>query len=296
MKQQYFIVVLAHSLHGRLRRVHIPQQAIYAVLALAVLGCFSLFGMVGSYARMLGKVANYNALRDEVNSLRSRYAKLQSSADQTKEQLATLQVFASEVSLAYGIKRQLEGPADISSEGRLVPTYTETLSEYSFLRGASLSRAYRHGSSLWKSTDIRPNLWPVQGRLLSFFGRRNDPFSGEFHIHTGVDISAGVGTPVHASADGIVAFAEWSGAYGKLIVIRHGEFQTYYAHLSRVGVVDGQQVRRGEIIGATGATGRVTSPHLHYEVHSGGTAVNPKNFLPNGFVAQARSSKPDLPF
>jgi murein DD-endopeptidase MepM/ murein hydrolase activator NlpD len=294
MKQPYFIVVLAHSIHGRIRRIQIPHHAVYLVLALALVGCFSLFGFVSSYARMVWKVANYNALRNEVDSLRARYANLQSSADETKSQLATLQMFASEVSLAYGIKQKLEGPAEISGEGRLVPTYNETLSEYYFLKGASLSRAYRHGSGLWRHTDTRPNLWPVMGRLLGGFGTRNDPFSGEPSFHTGVDISAPIGTPVHAAADGTIVHAEWSGAYGRLVVIRHGDFQTYYSHLSRIGVVEGQEIRRGEIIGATGATGRVTSPHLHYEVRRGGQPLNPSTFLSRSFVAQ--SAKRDFPF
>src|SRR5688572_2941614 len=116
MKQHYFIVVLAHSFHGRLRRLHIPQQAIYVVLALAVLGCFSVLGMVGSYARMALKVANYNTLQDQFDNLRERYQRLQKSANQTHEQLATLQVFATEVSMAYGVKRRLEGPPDLSGE------------------------------------------------------------------------------------------------------------------------------------------------------------------------------------
>ncbi|NUN02777.1 MAG: hypothetical protein HUU41_16835, partial [Bryobacteraceae bacterium] len=122
MNQRYFILVLAHSVHGRLRRVHIPQRVVYGVLALALLGCFSLFGIVSSYVRMAWKVADYNSLRSEFNTLRARYQNLQNSANQTKEQLATLQVFATEVSIAYGIKQKLEGTTDISSEGRLIPT------------------------------------------------------------------------------------------------------------------------------------------------------------------------------
>src|SRR6185295_10159404 len=114
MKQNYFIVVLAHSIHGRLRRIHIPHQAIYAILALAVLGCFSLFGFVSSYARMAWKVANYNALKQEADVLRAKYQNLQKVVNQTDEQLATLKLYANEVSLAYGIKQKLEGPADIS--------------------------------------------------------------------------------------------------------------------------------------------------------------------------------------
>ena len=73
MNQPYFIVVLAHSLHGRLRRIHIPHTVIYSVLGLALLGCFSLFGFISSYTRMAWKVANYNTLRQEVDTLRQRY-------------------------------------------------------------------------------------------------------------------------------------------------------------------------------------------------------------------------------
>src|ERR1700743_3993880 len=91
MKQEYFVVVLAHSLRGRLRRIHIPHQAVYVVLALALFGCVSVFGFVASYARMAWKVANYNALRREADQLRSRYQNLQKVVSQTNEQLASLE-------------------------------------------------------------------------------------------------------------------------------------------------------------------------------------------------------------
>src|SRR5262249_18342497 len=103
MKQEYFVVVLAHSLRGRLRRIHVPHQAVYAILAFALLGFFSFFGFVASYARMVGKVANYNTLKREADSLRTRYQSLQSLVNQKNEQLATLQIYAKEVSLAFGI-------------------------------------------------------------------------------------------------------------------------------------------------------------------------------------------------
>ena len=93
MNQPYFILVLAHSLHGRLRRIHIPYQFVYAILGLALLGTFSLFGFVSSYARMAWKVANYNSLRDEVSLLRKRYQNLQKVNNETNAQLATLPGF-----------------------------------------------------------------------------------------------------------------------------------------------------------------------------------------------------------
>src|SRR5215472_7951767 len=134
MKQEYFVLVLAHSLRGRLRRIHIPHTAVYAVLALALFGCFSVFGFVASYARMAWKVANYNALRKEADGLRARYQNLQKVVSQTNQQLASLEIYAKEVTLAYGIKQKLEGPSDISAEGILIPTFAESLEDYRFLR------------------------------------------------------------------------------------------------------------------------------------------------------------------
>ena len=280
MQQQYFIVVLAHSLHGRLRRLQIPHSMVYGILALALLGCFSVFGFLSSYIRMAWKVANYNSLRSEVESLRARYQNLQKTADQTKQNMATLQLFASEVSAAYGIKRKLEGPTEISGEGRLVPTLSETVAEYNFLKAANLSKFHNNAFRRWQNDTVKPSIWPVNGRLLSYWGQREDPFSGEGAFHAGLDISADVGTPVHVAADGIVRMAEYSGRYGKLVVVDHGGgMSTLYAHLSRFGVVAGQEVRRGETIGLSGATGRVTSPHLHWEVRRNGTAINPYHYL-----------------
>jgi murein DD-endopeptidase MepM/ murein hydrolase activator NlpD len=294
MKQQYFIVVLAHSFHGRLRRLHIPHQAVYAVLALAVLGLFSAIGIASSYARMAWKVANYNSLQEQIQVLRQRYAALEKSAHQTNEQLATLQILASEVTLAFGVKQKLEGPSEISAEGVLLPPVGVSIEQYDFLKSATLSRNFRRYPRLWQ-TNVRPSLWPVFGRLLSPFGRRTDPFSGQGTFHTGVDVSAPTGTLVKAAADGVVVHAEWFGAYGRLVVVEHGNgMQTYYAHLSRFDVIAGQEVRRGQVLGRTGASGRVTSPHLHYEVRQGGTPINPYIFLAKSATSEAKLR--DLPF
>lgn len=293
LNQPYFILVLAHSLHGRLRRIHVPYQFVYVVLALAVFGGISLFGFVSSYVRMSLKVANYNSLRQDVETLRAKYRRLEKESKQTGQQLASLQILANEVSVAYGIKHRLEGPAEISMEGRLVPTMSESLEEYNFLKGANLSR-YSRRSQLFQSMML-PNIWPVNGVLLSHFGRRTDPFSGEGAFHTGVDISAARGTAVKVAGDGVVTHAEYMGHYGKLVVVDHGNgVQTYYAHLSGFSVVTGQSIRRGETVGLSGATGRVTSPHLHYEVRRGGTAINPQPYLNQTTLAQ--STQRDFPF
>jgi murein DD-endopeptidase MepM/ murein hydrolase activator NlpD len=131
--------------------------------------------------------------------------------------------------------------------------------------------------------------------LLSRFGDREDPFSGVGAFHTGVDISASSGTPVHAAADGVVFHAEYSGRYGKLVIIDHGNgMRTWYAHLARFEVIPGQEIRRGSVLGYSGATGRVTSPHLHFEVRLGGSPVNPYPYLARSTLMEETRS--DLPF
>ena len=294
MNQNYFIVVVAHPLHGRLRRLHIPHQVVYVVIALALLGCVSLFGVLTSYTRMAWKVANYNSLRDEIRTLRSKYQRLEKESSQTKGQLAELQLYASEVSLAFGLKNAVDGTFDLRGEGKLIPSLPESISEYNALKSPDFTRYRRSYMRRWETNNV-PSLWPVNGRLLSHWGTREDPFRGGEAFHAGVDISAAVGTPVRVTADGVVVHAEYSGAYGKLIVVDHGGgLQTFYAHLSRFEVVEGQEVRRGEVIAASGGTGRVTSPHLHYEVREGGRTKNPYPYLArSGYVTTARH---DFPF
>jgi len=294
--QPYFVVVLAHSLHGRLRRIHIPHKAVYAAFVLTLLGCFAMMAFLSSYLRMSWKVAHYNSLRQEVDSLRTKYQELQRVNNQKSEQLATLETFASEVSVAYGLKRRPETSTDIANGPDLKPTFRESLSEYNFLQSATISTLYHNYPKQWQ-THVRPSLWPVEGRLMSPFGVRTDPFSGEGVIHKGVDLQAPMGTPVRAAADGVVVEADWESGYGKLVIIDHGNgLQTYYGHLSRFDVVPGQEVRRADVIARSGASGRVTSPHLHYEVRMGGTPVNPYPFLARSAVTVAVHSQRDLPF
>jgi murein DD-endopeptidase MepM/ murein hydrolase activator NlpD len=293
--QNYFIVVLAHSIHGRLRRIHIPHQAVYGILGLAVLGCFSLFGFISSYVRMALKVSSYNALKQEAEVLRSKYQNLQKIVNQTDEQLATLKLNAKEVSLMIGVKKTSIGPADISTEGRLMPTFAETLQEYDALKTTTFARFDRN-YMLRMQRNTRPNIWPIDGRLMSSFGRRSDPFSGEGAYHSGVDISAPTGTPVKAAADGLVTYAQYFGGYGRLVVITHNNgMQTCYGHLSKFDVIAGQEIRQGEILGRVGTSGRVTAPHLHYEVRVGDAPVNPYRFLMRS-VAATQPVKSDFPF
>ncbi len=123
---------------------------------------------------------------------------------------------------------------------------------------------------------------PVRaGAFTSGFGVRSDPFSGGAARHMGIDIAGPVGTPIYATADGVVSEAGWhAGGYGNLIKVDHGRgIETRYAHLSAIAVRTGERIKRGQLIGRMGSTGRSTGSHLHYEVRIDGRAVNPIPFM-----------------
>ncbi len=127
-----------------------------------------------------------------------------------------------------------------------------------------------------------PSIWPTHGWLSSSMGNRSDPFTGEKNFHPGLDISADTGDPVYATADGKITTASMAGNYGNLVVIDHGYgIETRYGHLSAFKVRDGQAVKRGDLLGLVGATGRATSSHLHYEVRANGRILNPLQLLLN---------------
>jgi murein DD-endopeptidase MepM/ murein hydrolase activator NlpD len=279
LKQDYIIVELAHSLHGRMKRIHIPHRFVYSALCCLAVLMLVLFGVAGSYARMASKVANYNTLQLEAQMLRARYDALQKKVKQTNEQLASLQMLADEVTIAFGVKKTITGSPDLIAEAPLVPTMRETLAEYNYLRTTNLASRGRNIFSR-ANVNVLPAAWPINGRLMGGYGERNDPFSGEGAMHTGIDISAPVGTPVKVTADGVVLHSNWNGGYGRCVIVDHGNgYQTWYAHLSRMDVVEGQELRQGDIVGLVGATGRATGPHLHYEVRIRATPVNPYRFM-----------------
>jgi murein DD-endopeptidase MepM/ murein hydrolase activator NlpD len=126
----------------------------------------------------------------------------------------------------------------------------------------------------------RPTGWPVKGWVTSNFGVRRDPFDGQRRMHEGLDIAARTGTPVLATAAGIVREVGTEPGYGQLVVIDHGYgFVTAYGHNSRILVKVGQRVKRGDMIATSGNTGRSSGPHVHYEVRLNGVPVNPHKYL-----------------
>jgi len=118
--------------------------------------------------------------------------------------------------------------------------------------------------------------WPVSGPITSPFGMRTDPLGRGFRMHTGIDIGAPMGSTVTASAGGRIIYAGWEGGYGNTIIIDHGgATSTLYAHLSQIFISQGQDVQRGQAIGAVGCTGNCTGPHLHFEIRLNGVPTDP---------------------
>jgi murein DD-endopeptidase MepM/ murein hydrolase activator NlpD len=143
--------------------------------------------------------------------------------------------------------------------------------------------SWRRLDQLEQAVTAIPSARPIRQSVnfTSGFGVRSDPFRGRAAMHGGIDLAGPVGTPVYATADGLVGRSEWNnGGYGNLVEIDHGQgIQTRYGHLSRLIARAGQRVRRGDLIGLMGSTGRSTGSHLHYEVRIDGRAVNPVPFM-----------------
>ena len=136
-----------------------------------------------------------------------------------------------------------------------------------------------------------PSRVPLAGLVMtSDYGMRMHPVTGRRAAHKGIDLAAPTGTPIYATGDGMVSRASWFSSYGLYVAIEHGgQIQTRYAHMSRLNVAEGQRVRKGDVIGYVGSTGRSTGPHLHYEVRIDGSAVNPVPYMNGGDLAKADS-------
>jgi murein DD-endopeptidase MepM/ murein hydrolase activator NlpD len=271
-----------------MRRVSVPVYAVPLLMILAVVGSISVAAAVGSYSRMLWKATNYNSLRREQDSLKQQYVQLQTQVKDTNQRLNSLQSLAGEVAMAYGITRFRQTPFGLTdSTGETDPAaFQQSVDEFSYLeKNAAVVEVSSSGvrllpASQLSSMGIVPSLWPVVGQITGHFGERLDPFSGEGAFHAGLDIASHYGDEIRATADGDVTNVEQRAGYGRLIILDHGfGLTTWYGHLSGFNVEAGTHVRRGDVIGYEGDSGRSTGPHLHYEVRINNTPVNPWRYL-----------------
>ena len=175
-------------------------------------------------------------------------------------------------------------------ETELVKTTTLQLNNLS-MRLAFMSKSYTDIEAMVKNKEklleAIPAIQPVSNRDLtrvaSGFGNRIDPVYKVQKFHAGLDFTAPMGTPIYATADGIVRLATYNpGGYGNHVIINHGYgYETLYGHMVRIKARQGQSVKRGEVIGYVGSTGKSTGPHCHYEVHRSGKPINPVYYFYN---------------
>jgi len=292
MQKKFYAFLIFPGAHGRLHKIQLPFYIIHLVLALSAVGIMAGAALANSYARMLLKVSNYNNVRSERETLKTQYRTLESTVTSTNAKLDSLQSLAAEVALTYGFgdTRRPRFPAAVlalatQTNATVEASFQASLYAFNMIRRASLGpdgntleRGMFSNPQMPRTTV--PSIWPVRGQITAGFGQRMDPFSGEGAFHPGVDISVPFGTRVDAAADGIVLEAGPESGYGNEILIDHGfGLTTKYGHLSRIFVVVGQEIKRGQVIGAVGMTGKTTGPHLHYEVHIHDAPVNPTRYL-----------------
>ncbi|SPE24894.1 Peptidase M23 [Candidatus Sulfotelmatomonas gaucii] len=307
LRKRYYILFVARDEDGQLRKISLPLKYAYAFVAAAIVGAFTIVGLAGSYTRMLLKTESYNQVRAERETLRQNYQRMAEIAHNRGVQVASLGALANEVTALYGLRQnRLEAaktPAQATAAAAAAITpatlmqtddpsqqqVTNSIDAFYALRqeamSGAVSRALESGltpnfNGDWTELADAPSMWPLEGRVASSFGEREDPINGEGAFHTGIDIDAPYGTPVRAAADGDVSGASMGAGYGREVVLDHGhEVRTVYGHLSAIAVVPGQRVTRGQVIGYVGESGRATGPHLHYEVRVHNVPVNPYKYL-----------------
>ena len=287
--------MLADRATGVVRRFTISLRPTLAIAA----GVMSLPILMGLGARWSAQATISELLRENV-ALQLENASYREATGELAAQITSLQQAVDDlgaratVDPAVGDAMQ-KLPRGVTSRamggGSLPPAATDGLlglsdnpfSGLSTLLGAIEARLASVRSGVERRQALAaatPSIWPVAGWLSSAYGNRPDPFTGRRDFHPGLDISADHGRAVHATADGTIESAAYHGNYGNLVVIDHGfGISTRYGHLARFGVANGQRVRRGEVIGYVGSTGRSTSPHLHYEILVNGKLTDPLKLL-----------------
>jgi murein DD-endopeptidase MepM/ murein hydrolase activator NlpD len=241
------------------------------------------------YYRMWLQAGDYILLQGQVDQLRKDDEGLRLSAKQLSDQIAALQVTAQKLKIVSGFDSDalggVGGPAD-KSNPVLSLSHNDLTRHFKTLdrKRISLESELRQLQDYYTTSEIllasTPSIIPVKGYPSDRFGSRDDPFTGGEDFHPGIDISAPKGTKVVAAADGLVVFAGRRLGYGKLVSLEHKfGLSTRYGHLDRYTVKAGQRLKKGDIIGYVGSTGRATGTHLHYEVRLRNQPLNPLRFF-----------------
>ncbi len=303
-RKRYFTIMIVPHTEESTYSIRLPLFVVQLLVAFSALCLAGLLILVYSYRNALNDAKEVQALRqinqaqqDEINAFAYETQKL-------IEQMGQIEMLAELVAEKLGIsldEEEVEEDKDASSMGKgggELRLYASRSSEARVLdravaniemlqnlipeKAESMELLEVEVDKFVRRLAATPSIWPTSGgRLTSGFGMRRSPFNRAItQFHSGIDIAGAHGSPIYATADGTVSFAGYRGGYGNMVLINHGYgFETCYAHLSRFAVSSGQWVKRGQVIGYMGRTGRATGTHLHYEVRVNGVAVNPMNYI-----------------
>ncbi len=258
------LMMIPHS-NKRPFNIKIPLICIIGVIFLWLVGTgYTIATAVNSmqYNTMKGNLSFY---AHQFNELKTTIAALKKS----EEQFRHLFSLGSREAVLKNIDTFDSGNIDMTALQNQIKTSMETV--------GAIKDYIRIKRDVYMAT---PKGLPLEGKISSPYGSRINPMDQGSEFHTGIDLSAPLGTAIHATADGIVSFAGWSGGSGQLIVIEHGfDMATFYAHTSKILVKVGEEIKRGRIIGYVGSTGASTGPHVHYEIWVRGKSMNPSKYL-----------------
>ncbi|HEY3885281.1 MAG TPA: M23 family metallopeptidase [Vicinamibacterales bacterium] len=293
MKPRRYSIVIADRQNGAVRRFTLSLwPTLGTVTTLFALPLLMGLGARWSASATLADLQTTNAAlrvenasyHDTTGQLANQISALQSAVDQLDDRAAVDPAARRAMQkLPAVIKSQAMGGPDMGKMLSSVTGPETALGVLSDVLGVIETRLDSVRDSVERRHALAaatPSIWPVAGWLSSPYGNRIDPFNDQTAFHPGLDISAEYGAPVVATADATVSSAGDSGAYGLLVVLDHGfGIVTKYGHLSRIAVMAGQTVKRGDVLGYVGSTGRSTGPHLHYEIWMNGRLTNPMTLL-----------------
>ena len=289
MARRFYTCIIVPDASQKLHKLKVSVPVLYVLSTIGAVLFFVVVALAFNYLAMASRVADYGRLEAENTKLRVDTKQLQMSTSQLNNKIAALEDQTQKITQIFEtdlIFRRL-GKLPTAGGSR------ENLSTADIVGSSpqdsvdSLQARMRELEDQLNLLDKRtemirsiPTIWPIQGRIGSHYGRRLDPFTGVPETHAGIDIVSPSGTPIKAPADGKVIYSARRGDYGNLVVLEHSYgLTTRYGHLLRYNVRSGQAVKRGDIIGWVGLTGRTTAPHLHYEVRLYDRPENPSRYL-----------------
>ena len=258
------IMIVPHS-KSRLLRLKVPLTVLVAIPVLWGLGTFYVLSVGVQTAQYVDMSRKLSYFSSQFFEMRHTLTSLQTA----EEEFRRLFSLKSKKRVLEAINPNETGNPDLELLRKQVAEAVASVAE--------IKRFMREQRDAYFATPVG---WPAPGALSSGFGKRAKPQTGEPAFHSGLDIRMPSGTPVKATADGIVIVSGWVGGNGNIVVVEHGhDYSTAYAHNKHNLVKVGQRVRRGDTIALSGATGNATGPHLHYEVWKRGIPTDPISFL-----------------